>query len=590
MNDAEAPPRRRPTARLAAAFLVSEGLVLAALMGPLLAQPWWAGFRRYFSNDQLSYAAIAANVAAGSTSMVEPFTLTGSLFYPSLWYQVIGAVSGITGLPVHLVWTLLGVVVVSGAVLAVGWLAWRVSGAAFAPVLPAAALFTGVLAIPTAQYWYATLGDHAVLWGPFGTLFALNAEVAGLSIVAIAMTMLVAAHRGICSGPRGPVALVLGAAALVGLLANIQTYSFFTALVLVALFVAVCSLLVDRSPARTLATAGLLVGALAVGRQLSGTVSPFPILGLVLLSLAPAAWPQVRRRPGLTMAAIGLVALTSAPQIVRTLLGLAGQDPFLTYRQSSSVNLGVMYPATALAVIPLVLIAAVCAIALWRRGEATLSALLIAPLGGLVLMSTNDQWGFGQEPYRFWLQFTILALMLLAPVLAWSLVQGLRMTRRRGTAFVVATVAAAAIWLVSLADVASFWGFARDKGVIAMDDERLVAARSLVGDAPGIVMSSACLDPQVLKQATRGPVAFYNRGLAWPAQVEDFEIFKDVARRAGADPVALRAAGVSMVLTDSACPTEWVFPATQEVLRLRSLDYVMDGQQHTLTLWWVARS
>lgn len=103
-----------------------------------------------------------------------------------------------------------------------------------------------------------------------------------------------------------------------------------------------------------------------------------------------------------------------------------------------------------------------------------------------------------------------------------------------------------------------------------MSDERLDAARLILADSSGIVMSSRCLDPQVLKQVTRGPVAHYNKGLAWPADVEAFEIFKDVERRAGEDPVALRAAGVGVVLTDSACADDWVFPATQQVLPARA--------------------
>ena len=244
--------------------------------------------------------------------------------------------------------------------------------------------------------------------------------------------------------------------------------------------------------------------------------------------------------------------------------------------------------ATAFATLPLLLVCAACAVALWRRGQPTLAGLLIAVLAGLGIMSTNDLWGFHQEPYRFWLQYTILGLVLLAPVLAWSLAQLSSLARPRRTALISVAAVAALTWAVSLADFAGFWAFARDEGVISMSDERLDAARLILADSSGIVMSSRCLDPQVLKQVTRGPVAHYNKGLAWPADVEAFEIFKDVERRAGEDPVALRAAGVGVVLTDSACADDWVFPATQEVLPLREQEYVMDGQAQSLRLWLVA--
>ncbi len=92
-------------------------VVLAILLGPLIGEDWLGGFRGYFSYDQLSYAAIASNVSVGASGFVEPFTLTGTSYYPSLWYQVIGVLARISGLPVYVLWTVLGLLVVSAAVL-----------------------------------------------------------------------------------------------------------------------------------------------------------------------------------------------------------------------------------------------------------------------------------------------------------------------------------------------------------------------------------------------------------------------------------------------------------------------------------------
>ena len=89
-------------------------------------------------------------------------------------------------------------------------------------------------------------------------------------------------------------AQVLGAAALIGVTANIQTYSFFTATSLAALFLAILSLLQARSRALTLTTVGLVGAVLVLGSTLGGAVVPLPVFALFLLALAPAAGPSTR--------------------------------------------------------------------------------------------------------------------------------------------------------------------------------------------------------------------------------------------------------------------------------------------------------
>jgi hypothetical protein len=272
--------------------------------------------------------------------------------------------------------------------------------------------------------------------------------------------------------------------------------------------------------------------------------------------------------------------------VLRTLWGLATDDPFLAYRQDSTQNLGVIYANTLFASLPLILLAIACAVAMRRSSDATLKALVIAPLVGLFIMATNDLWGFHQEPYRFWLQYATLALMLLSAVLAWGLAQP--MPRPQRSLFQVATTLAVIAWVIGLADVAGFAGFAREQGVVAMDSPQLTAARSLLAGKSGdLVMSSKCLTPGVLKNATKGRIAAYNKGLAWPADVKAFEIFTDPGRRAGEDSVALRAAKVRYVLTDSGCADDWSFPATQDVVPLQKTAYVKDGRERQLTLWFV---
>ena len=94
-------------------IVLAELITLALSLGPLVGSPWWQGFRAYFSHDQLSYAAIATNVSQGNFATVEPLTETGISHYPSLWYYVIGSVSWLTHIPVWLVWTILGLAILT---------------------------------------------------------------------------------------------------------------------------------------------------------------------------------------------------------------------------------------------------------------------------------------------------------------------------------------------------------------------------------------------------------------------------------------------------------------------------------------------
>jgi hypothetical protein len=195
-------------------------------------------------------------------------------------------------------------------------------------------------------------------------------------------------------------------------------------------------------------------------------------------------------------------------------------------------------------------------------------------------------WGFHQEPYRFWLQFVTVALLLLSTVLAWGLAQPLPRPQR--SYFLFATALFVLAWATGLVDVAGFVSFARYQGVLAMDSPQLTAARTMLADkSADLVMSSKCLTPGILKNATKGRIAAYNKGLAWPADVKAFEIFTDPGRRAGEDPVALRAAKVRYVLTDSACTDDWKLSPTQNIVPLKKSAYLKDGQPQELTLWWV---
>ena len=66
-------------------FLGAQGAMLWPLLGPLIGQCWGQGFRNYFANNQLSYAAIDTKVAKRTFSPIEPLTEAGGGFNPSGW-------------------------------------------------------------------------------------------------------------------------------------------------------------------------------------------------------------------------------------------------------------------------------------------------------------------------------------------------------------------------------------------------------------------------------------------------------------------------------------------------------------------------
>jgi len=544
---------------LVIAFLSTQLIMLAVLLGPIISQGWWRGFRGYFANDQLSYAAIAITASKGKFSPVEPLTETGTSHYPSAWYLFIGAMNGITNQPVYLLWTVLGLMAIGAGLAFLGWLAYRFSRIALAPLLPGLALLTGTLSMATSGWWFSPLSGHAVMWGPFGTLFALNAEAIGLLMITTAIgTLLLAQTRA-----SRPHLLIIIAAFLIGALANIQTYSFLTGTSLAVIFTAVFAVHTYPSRDRVLASIGLLATLLLAGQTLAELIGPLPLFTLILMTALPAAWPLLSQQPRVTALVIGVYAIAASPQVIRTAVGLATGDDFLSYRQASTLDLGVQPGAALVAALPLLLIAAFTIMTLIKTQPSpertSFRALLIALGFGALLMSTNDRWGFAQEPYRFWLQYSIITILLLSVTTAWSMRQWRELKRNWQQATAIFAACAVALWAFSLADVRSFFTFASDQGVVTVEDERGAALRTLIAPDTGLMLSSNCLDPQVLKLITSTPVAFFNRGLAWPDNRTEIDQLLEQEPTSGVDPQLLANIGITHVLTDSACAGDWTF-------------------------------
>ncbi len=573
--------RHRPL--LGLSYALAQMIMLLVLVEPIRNLGWTTGFRGFFSSDQLSYAAIATNVASGDLRLVEPLTQTGTSFYPSAWYFLLGRVSGLTSLSVPTVWTLLGLGAAGGAVALLGWGAVRVSGLAWAPLLPALALLTGTWSSFSAGDWFTQLSTHAVLWGPYGSLFALNGEAIGLMLGACAVALALLCTAGVLESARAHRAAMLIAAGITGALANVHTYAFLTTASLMAAFIAIWALRTYRSRSRTALTLALVSLVLLLGQWLAAAVGPLPTFALLLCALLPSVLALVRAHLRMALLLVAVLAVTSGFQVIRTVLGLATGDEFLLFRQTDSSNLSVQWDKSLLAVLPVAVIGLLAAWLLRAQHARAFTSLLMALPAGAVVMAANDLWGFDQEPYRFWLQYFVVGSLLISIVLARGLasLRGQQGAQRLVKLGVVG--AAVLVWASSLIDFIGFRDFARDAGVIQTQTAQLQAAARLLQEHPGLVLSSRCLDPQVLKLAAAVPVVYFNQGLAWPAAKDDFLIFQDRGRRAGEDVVALTKARVQHVLTDSACAGDWTFPPGWRVIPVDSEPYQGD-QAQSLTL------
>ena len=560
-------------------FLTAQALSLWALLGPVSNADWTKGFRAYFSNDQLSYAAIAVNSSQSIGSSAEPLTGTGVSFYPSGWYHFLGLVNNVTGVPVNLLWQVLGLATIGIAIAILGLIAHTLSRRWWAPILPGLALFTGTLSTFIHDYWYTSLSAHAVIWGPFGTLFTLNsgaiALMGGTVALALILWHLLAPSR---SNTR-----IFIAAALIGLLANLHTYAFFTTASFAAAFITITALITAKSRRRTVLVIAATGLVLVFGNPIAALIGPLPLFALLLLVTAIAAYPFIKSNLYTTFSLIALAGIAASPQVIRTLLGIASQDEFLAYRQGSSLDLGVPLIAAAVAAIPLILFAIYILFVsrvMPGRSQEVIYSFFAATAIGAVIMSTNDLWGFNQEPYRFWLQYSIITGFLISILLAYALSF---QQKRTGLAVLVVAVL---LWLISLADFAGFFSYAREQGVLPTQDSRALAIQELTKEIPSgsreLILSSRCTDPQLLKLITSRPVAFFNYGLAWPDNREEIKNLTQADRMTGDTLIGLQAAQVGYVITDSNCDSDWAY--TEAGINIISITPYDSG---ALTLWRV---
>ena len=571
-------------------FLFSQVVLFVILRFPDTGSgSWISAFRGYASYDQLSYAAIASTVASGNSATVEPFTETGYSYYPSLWYRILGWLAAVTGFSVPTVWTLAGYALLAGSVAILGHVGYRISKLAWAPALVAPALTIGTLAMTLVGDWKIPLDSHAVLWGPYGALYTLNGEVAAFALLGISLAIVLRLALGAPTQDRWRLTGLSVAAILIGVTANIHTYAFFVGTGIAFAWLGLYGLLRHYSRALLVTTLALIAATFALGPIVASRVGALPVYVLFIgctlpgiLSLAKQHW----RTLGVPAIAFVLCALPQAAIVVG---GVLRDDDFLNYRQVQSAALGVPVAAAIVATVPL---AAVWAFSLVVQRTARNDAV-VAALGGMAfagaMLTFNDAWGFGQEPYRMWINSVTVCALMLAPLTAWSVARW----REAPAGFrspAPGLVGLAAVGLVGLSFI-DFGAFRLDvekSGVIRFDSSRDRALTKLTADAVGLLAPGPCIDAQTLKIVTRKPVAFYNPGLAWPENKGLLDSVIDSTRNGVFAPDAMRAANVQYLVTDNACAIQWPVDQAMGFAQVDSWEYSDEGTAGTITLWRIA--
>jgi hypothetical protein len=371
-----------------------------------------------------------------------------------------------------------------------------------------------------------------------------------------------------------------------GIIANFQTYSFLTLTAVVFWVMAVAGLLRARSRRALLVTVLSLIIVLVAGSFLRGVVGSLPIYALMLMTTLPGLWLFARQR--LTIFSTGLVfyVIGAAPQIIWMISGTFNEDPFLIYRVDQSGALGVpIWAFLAIGSPVLVTWLAILWAQILRNGVKEI-ALLVGWFIAFVLLSFNNFWGFGQEPYRFWIDSVIVFTVVATLTLPSGVVAALRSNvRMRILAVLAVLLIGASMW-----NVGGFRQYVDEQGNIDFDSPRLVALEDLVNAqplVPGLVTSESCIDPRILKVVTGVPVAFYNLGLAWPDKKAEIDALIEATNAGVLDVELMRAAGVSYLVTDTGCPTQWYPGGNLGVAQFSSIEYPTDQGNQRLELWRV---
>lgn len=562
-----------PRLRTVSGVAVSLVAFLATQVSMLLPGWTWNSFRTFFMPDQLANFAVEVNATHGNFAAVEPYTETGHLEDPHFYLEALGAVARVTGLPPATVWTLGGLVLQLLLVACISIAAALVTRRWWAACLGAVPFVIGTALYPPGA-WATSLQSHGVLWGAFAVMFPLNEASAALALVGSLLVLLVsAALRGAWSRPVHALVLLTGIG--VGLTANIDTYSFFTAVFFAAYGTSVLAMACNHRRWPWLLSLALLVALYATGAFLATSVGRLDSFALGLVPALPGlVLAALRWRARVLLPAAGAIA-AAAPQFVTIAADLARGDPFLTFRQTATAGLGVPWQQGLECALPLLIpIVTILLAGLHDRRPAWVACSL-GPAAAWFVVATNDAWGPNQEPYQLWIDgFALTAFAFLPALLdvavttlspgvsAWRQRRSEPSGRRPVRAWEATVAGLTSLTILVVAASAPDWySFYRSQqgATMSLATPEDHAMQRLAGRITNreLVMTDPCISTPLFKAVTGARVAWYNLGLAWPARLQQIDAVGGSLTLNRMYSSQLAAAGIGWLVTQASCSADW---------------------------------
>lgn len=520
----------------------------------------------YANNDQASYLAISTNVQHGNFRAIEPFTETGHIYFPRLYYQFIGLIARIFHTDLVSVWWVVGigaqcllVALLSAACMLLTRRTWT---AFVPPLLTVVGTYPNLGITSGGGGWDTPLQRHATLYGPFGMFYATN----GMSFAVCLSAGLFVALLLISKAKSGRRVKIIGpylCAGLLGVLAYLDTYTFLIS-VFVAAYVLACLGIgaMTRRWRTILAVASLVLLGLTyvIGPIIATKASPLTTLMSGLVAAAPGVLALIAKYGRRVLGPILTCGFVALPQVAITMYAAIQGDAFLTYRQSSSRLLGVpIWEGLIHGVVLISMLLVLVAVGVIRR-EALWIAVGTGSLIAWFLMWTNDLWGANQEPYQQWITGNAILLAAAGPYMLSVVADSANIGPLNRWRVRVPHVLLAGWLVVALGSLQPYAIFSSRHGyidrTINFHTPQLTAATEVAQSASlnsSLLLSAPCIVPNYIKMTTGLPIAWEALGIAW---AERHDALRSVlAQRSHKQlvPSSLRQAGVTHVLTDSTC-------------------------------------
>src|SRR5665213_64631 len=255
-------------------------------MSMILRPGWnWSSFRNYFQGDQLSDFAGVMNAANGNYSSVEPYSETGSYNDPHAYLDLLGFISRVTHVPPLAIWNFVGVGLQMALAVAISCTAFILTRRWWSTLLGSIPFIIGTMSL-SGTSWYTSLKSHAVLWASFGALFTLNSTAAGIVFCSMLFLVLILTENRM-SRPIYMQAVGVGVAAGIGLLANVDTYCFFTAIFLGAYGLSIYAIAKTENFKLLVPVVLLVVLLFLVGPELEHSVGRLVLFAFGLVPAIP---------------------------------------------------------------------------------------------------------------------------------------------------------------------------------------------------------------------------------------------------------------------------------------------------------------